>query len=108
MTDIAIVPLDPSCYGFSGRPRTGRHQFVRWLVQELGAREDVTLTLFPDGYGANKTAFSQWLYHTYAGEFVVQNGTVQGLALAETFDALPSSEDVRELKAAADVYFEKV
>lgn len=64
-------------------------------------------TLFPDGYGNNKTAFSQWLYQTYAGEFVVRNGTVRGLVLAESFESLPDLGTGRDLNDVADVYFEK-
>ena len=100
----AVFPDLPSVDLVAEYPRVWAKQ-IHFKFRSGNSFEAFPLVLFPDGYGKNTTAFAQRVDAVYAAQFVVENGTVKGLALAETFDELDESADVVD---AADVYFEKI
>ncbi|TDL29087.1 beta-lactamase/transpeptidase-like protein [Rickenella mellea] len=69
---------------------------------------NISLTsLFPNGYGADKTPFETSEQDQYVGhvEFVVEEGKVDGLAL---FDTVPRKRRLGSVKERADAWFRKV
>lgn len=64
--------------------------------------------LFPEGYGANQTAFESFEGDVYAGkaEFAVESGKVVGLGLFSLYTDIPCQS--QKARASAMAWFDKM
>lgn len=104
-------------------PRSTSHQlFAAWsrlwsshirLVHSGGNRFNISPTsLFPDGYGRNRSAFEKTEpFNSAMVEFVVKDGGVVGLGWVGTVDDTPITKRQRQgggVESEADVWFDKI
>jgi hypothetical protein len=84
-THARFVPIDEDLTSTAGR---------RYLV-EFG-------TLYPTGYGLNKTPFAHWIFRVIA-DFVVQDGQVKGFGLS----GIGGRQGYGSVEEDSDVWFTK-